>query len=142
MRSAMKGFVLFLSMCICLGAFPSRISLAASTKGNCGDGLKWEVSGDTLTISYAGYGTGIMDDFDNEDEETVTRPDGSEEYVYNYNYPWKDYRNSIRTVVIADGVTSIGRHAFADCKKIERVAIPEGVTLIGDGAFERSGSKN
>lgn len=39
-------------------------------------------------------------------------------------------------VVIPDGITAIGRHAFNDCGKLERVIIPESVTEIGDGAFQ------
>lgn len=142
MRGTMKAFIAVLSMCICFSSFPSRITLAASSQGNCGDGLKWEYKDDTLTISYTGSGTGVMDNYDNEDEDTIVNPDGSEEYIYYYNYPWKAYRNTIRTVVISKGITTVGRHAFAGCKNIRRVSIPEGVTSVGDGAFEQSGSES
>ena len=39
------------------------------------------------------------------------------------------------SVVIPDGVTSIGREAFENCKSLTGVTIPNGVTSIGDFAF-------
>ena len=38
-------------------------------------------------------------------------------------------------VVIPDGVTGIGDHAFSQCKSLTSVTIPDGVTSIGDCAF-------
>ena len=51
--------------------------------------------------------------------------------------PWKDYRSSITSVIIEDGVTRIGGLAFADCDNasLTSVTIPASVTSIGDGAF-------
>ena len=51
------------------------------------------------------------------------------------NQPWKDYRSSITSVVIGDGVTSIGNYAFSSCSNLETVTIPSGVTSIGNSAF-------
>ena len=36
---------------------------------------------------------------------------------------------------IPDGVTSVGRYAFADCKSLSSISIPNGVTSIGRCAF-------
>lgn len=88
--------------------------LAASDSGTCGKNLTWTLDeGGTLTIS----GTGAMGD-------------------YSYNaMPWYDYRNSIKTAVIEDGVTSIGDRAFWECNSLESVNIPDSVTSIGNSAF-------
>ena len=43
--------------------------------------------------------------------------------------------STISTVVIPDGVKSIGRKAFAGCNSLVTVSIPDGVTSIGQGAF-------
>ena len=84
----------------------------------CGERLTWALVDGTLTIS----GTGAMD---------------------NYNYhsmPWYSKRDQIHTVVIEEGVTSIGNHAFYSCENVESITIPEGVTNIGDYALESCSS--
>ena len=83
--------------------------------GTCGENLTWELTDDgTLTIS----GTGAMDDY--------TR----------YRYaPWYAYRSQIDSVMIGEGVTSIGAYAFCSYTGLTSVIIPAGVTSIGEEAF-------
>jgi len=69
----------------------------------------------TLTIS----GTGAMADYNGLSER-----------------PWDSYAKGIETIVIEDGVTSIGSSAFYDCASLTAVTIPAGVTTIGKYAFE------
>ena len=46
--------------------------------------------------------------------------------------PWgKD----VTTVVIKDGVKSIGNYAFYNCQKLKSITIPDSVTCIGNSAF-------
>ncbi len=49
--------------------------------------------------------------------------------------PWKDYIETITTVMIESGVTSIGNYAFYNCSSLTSVTIPASVTSIGDYAF-------
>jgi hypothetical protein len=49
--------------------------------------------------------------------------------------PWYMWSGDIKRVVIADGVTSIGKYAFMYCDDITKVTIPASVTRIGDLAF-------
>lgn len=82
--------------------------------GTCGENLTWGLDyKGTLTIS----GTGEMAD-----------------YEYG-NTPWWDNRYEILSVVIREGVTSIGKGAFEACSYLENVTIPESVIAIGDYAF-------
>ncbi len=83
--------------------------------GTCGENLTWELTNDgILTIS----GTGDIYDY------------------YCDNMPWYQYISSgITSVIIGEGVTSIGDSAFAYCSNIESIVLPEGLTSIGEDAF-------
>ena len=74
----------------------------------------WKLEGSTLTIS----GTGNMPDYES----------GSD-------VPWYSRRGEIKKVVIADGVTDIGKFAFDMCNNLTSVTIPNSVTSIGNSAF-------
>ena len=79
--------------------------------GDCGDNLTWTLyDNGTLVIS----GEGDMLD-------------------YSYDAPWSDL--DVTTVIINQGVTSIGSCAFADCISLTSVIIPASVTSIGVSAF-------
>ncbi len=60
----------------------------------------------------------------------------SDSTYYQYT-PWYISRNSIKEIVIEDGVQNIGRYAFFDCTGLTSITIPDSVTSIGDYAFER-----
>jgi len=49
--------------------------------------------------------------------------------------PWSQYLDDITTVVISDGVTSIGSMAFEGCTHLTSVVIPNSVTAIMENAF-------
>lgn len=49
--------------------------------------------------------------------------------------PWYKHRKKIRSVVISEGITSIGRSSFYNCEYLETVKISSTVTAIGDEAF-------
>jgi len=90
---------------------------------SCGSGLVWDVTANVLTITKAYPGTGAMNN-----------------YSVSYSVPstpWKDSRTSITSIVIGDGVTSIGNYAFYGCNNssITAITIPDGVTSIGNYAF-------
>ena len=89
---------------------------AAAYSGKCGDNLTWSLDTDTgvLTIS----GTGDMYD-----------------WSYDSYAPWDSNRSSVKTVVIGDSVTSIGKYAFYKCTGLTSVTIPDSVTSIGGSAF-------
>lgn len=81
----------------------------------CGDHITWTLySNGTLLVS--GYGR--MDDL-------------------SFEIPWPDeqFRERIQTVIIQDGITSIGAWFFSGCGEITDISIPSSVTTIGDYAF-------
>ena len=69
----------------------------------------------TLTIS----GSGSMEDFHSSYDPA----------------PWYAYKKDIRTVIIGDSVTYIGKYAFYDCDGLATITIPNSVTSIGGYAF-------
>ena len=103
-----------LILCILTGLlFALPIAASAVESGTCGDNLTWTLDDNgTLTIS----GTGKM---------------------YDYYSPWSNATTSVKTVVIQNGVTSIGSEAFYGCGSLTSVTIQNGVTSIGESAFYR-----
>ena len=81
----------------------------------CGDSLYWMLSDSTLTI----VGSGMMYDY------STSAP-----------APWSELKNSFHTLVLPQGLTTIGDNAFADCAALQAVAIPTTVTNIGAAAFQ------
>ena len=100
-----------------------------STPANvCGDGLTWELNGGVLTISYDGEGTGEMYDFGYEYDENPVNV-----------APWKENKSAITTVIVGDGVKSIGNYAFNDLSEnFTAVTIANSVERIGVFAFTNS----
>ena len=99
-------------------ALVASVSAIYAQSGTCGNNLTWNLNAETgvLTIS----GTGAMEDYS---------------YFPSVPAPWNNYRSSIKSVIINDGVTSIGSYAFRDCSSLTSVTIPESVTSIGSSAF-------
>ena len=61
-----------------------------------------------------------------------------------FNYTYDLYLNGdpVKNLVIPDGITSIGRHAFEYCSSIMSVTIPDSVTSIDRNAFYRCENLN
>ena len=88
--------------------------------GTCGENLTWRLDGDyVLTIT----GTGPMADYESA-----------------YEQPWHNYCDSIVSVVIEEGVTSVGTNVFGSDYVINSVTIPTSVTSIGMDALKFCGN--
>ena len=73
-------------------------------------------------------------------ELKITGTGNMTSWTYSNKVPWNSYKNKIKTVVIEEGVTSIGEMAFYGCSSLAEITIPEGVTSIGSRAFSRCSS--
>ena len=92
--------------------------------GTCGENLTWTLDNTgNLVIS----GSGSMDNFTGYFDK---------EYNYHSDAPWSKYRNSIYTIVLTSGVTSISSYAFAGCTGLTDVSIPDSVTSISPSSFQ------
>ncbi len=85
--------------------------------GECGEDVHWSL--DLNTGELVIYGEGDMKDYGGSGGST----------------PWYGYRNSIRSVTVWEGVTSLGNYAFYNCINLTEVALPEGITEIPPSAF-------
>ena len=89
--------------------------------GSCGTNLTWTLyDNNELVIS----GTGEMRDF----------------YSNNGNAPWYNYRGIIESVIINEGVTSVGACAFQNCTAVTLVELPDSLEYMGSNAFENCDS--
>ena len=89
---------------------------AYSDSYQCGPSLFYNFSSSSGTLSFSGSGT--MDNF-----------------IYD-TIPWRQNRNAITSIVIPEGVTSIGDNAFYGCSKLKSVSLPSTLKSIGDEAFD------
>ena len=107
-----------------------------SDKENTNDGLENTIESGTLTdtISWTLYdngtlvisGTGDMPDYwswMSSDDDMV---------------PW--HGETIKTITIEEGISSIGNYSFEELYDLENVELPESLYKIGDGAFKECSS--
>jgi len=106
-------------------------TLTAQTTWDCGDpsvnggaDVTAKLHNDTLTIS----GSGAMADYPAMNGLTTAL--------------WRSYSSSIRTLIIDDGVTTIGEDAFFGCSGLASVTIPSSVYLISRSFYNCIGLKN
>lgn len=99
--------------------FSGSTAEAAIIRGDCGDGLTWTLSDGVLTIS----GMGFMDDYENS------------WYGSSTGAPWGHYIDAIHSVVVGNGVLSIGDYAFQRFTSLTSVSIPTSIINYGIGVF-------
>ena len=93
----------------------SAEELTPTAGGSCGDNATWEYYESTGELKILGYGE--MYDF------------------WGVGEPWEDYTSEIKTVTIAEGITSIGDLAFFGYYTFTSVELPSTLKRIGQSAF-------
>lgn len=102
--------------------FLSLDDLPQPLVGSCGTNVNWTLN--LVTGEMLLSGSGAMFNYDS--RET----------------PWKIQSSVICSVIVSDGITSIGNSAFSDCENLANLHIGEDVRTIGDTAFCRTDLKN
>ena len=86
-----------------------------------GGNLTWDFDEETGTLTITG--SGEMADY-------------WDRYPWNlYPCPWSELRESIRRIVLPDGLTAIGHGAFQACTALTELSLPDTLESIGDAAF-------
>jgi hypothetical protein len=111
-----KLFTLFLAFAASAGML--RAEVVNGTCGADGSNLTWSLNTSTQTLTIEGNGE--IADY------------GSIRVGW---APWHEYKEDVVSVVIGDGVTSIGEYAFSDCSSMTSVTFGQGVTSIKKSAF-------
>ena len=105
-----------LAVAMMLALLPTAAFAEDSTtiKYDCGkNGNNVIATLDTVTGTLTISGTGAMKDYD----------------IINPDQPWLSQRDSIKHLVVENGVTSIGKNAFANCRSLETVELPQNGVL-------------
>lgn len=98
--------------------YSSYIYYIGENAGNCGESVTYSFDESTGLLVVSGEGA--MYDFDG--------------YEYPQT-PWKSYSASIKSLIIQDGVTSIGGNAFSECRFLNSIEISNSVVDISAGAL-------
>ena len=106
----------FLFLCV---AFCSIVASAHAINGTTDDGLSWDFTDGVLTIS----GEGAMDDY-----ATSTFGGGKKS-------PWYAHRDSVFSIVVEEGVISLGTYAFSGNTKCTSITLPASLENIAGYAF-------
>ena len=111
----LRRLILILAMTSLLISLFAPFVSAAEANGTCGGNLSWTLS-DTGVLTVSGTGT-------------------MENYSELYPAPWYSHRNEIRTIILEEGVTSIGNRAFRELENVISVKFPSTLKTIGKYAF-------
>jgi len=87
----------------------------AAASGQINSQLAWVLDGDTGTLTVSGTGA-----------------------IPSYRFshaPWYNYRESIRRIVVSEGVTEVGERAFYWSTNCTEVVLPESLTAIREYGF-------
>lgn len=120
MKKCKKITAVFLAVIMLLSVMPIAgidffKASALEASGQLSDTVSYTFDDSTGTLTISG--TGNMSDYSRNKS------------------PFYD-NSSIKTVIIEDGITSIGKNAFYYCEKLISITLPDRVTSIGDCAFE------
>lgn len=85
------------------------------TTNICGENLTYSITEDKKLVIK---GTGAMSDY-------------SESQV-----PWAAFANSLKAIIIEEGVTDISAKAFRNCVNVKEVILPDTLCTVGDQVFE------
>ena len=91
--------------------------------GVCGENVSWTLDSETKVLTISGTGEMYHDGH----------------FSDALHWHGQNLTTTIQSVVIEQGVTSVGYWAFANCTNLKTISLPDGITVIEANAFENSG---
>ena len=119
-----------ITVLVCLGILFSVKTFAKdsaaddSLSGSLGKNITWTLEGS----SDSGYTIRISGSGDTPD------------YDYTSDIPWYSHINEIKSVIVEDGITGLGKSSFYKSTSIQSVKLADSVRSIGEMCFFRNGS--
>ena len=84
--------------------------------GKCGENAQWTYDQETKELRISG--SGAMSDYES-----------------NEDVPWKMWKRELESIVVEEGISTIGKNAFCNCVELTEVSIPETMEKIETYAF-------
>lgn len=104
-RTRNRIISVFITMVIILSVIPITDTFAEVYNGIAGEKITWSFNTETEVLEINGIGN--MPSWDD-----------------SYSIPWFSFHSYIKTVVIQDGITSIGKMAFPSCTNLTSITMP------------------
>ncbi len=79
-----------------------------------------------LNQSWVLYHNGVM---------VVSGTGSMPEWTYSSSTPWYKHKGSVKTLILEEGLTTVGPNAFSGCSKLTNIVFPDSLTRISDSAF-------
>lgn len=125
MKKLTSLFIVLAMLVTTLFCFDVTSAFAANpTSGTCGDNVKWNLNTSTGVLTLSG--TGATNDYG----ETAVKGLA----------PWNKSRDSIKSIVVGEGITSLGALLFHKCTVAESVSLPSTLTKMSDTKILKYGS--
>ncbi|MBQ4101101.1 MAG: leucine-rich repeat domain-containing protein [Oscillospiraceae bacterium] len=114
-KSISLPVAIILLFTLVLGVMPTTVFAEVNASGECGNSATYTFDSTTRTLTISG--SGAIQDCSSD------------------TAPWSSYRDSIKSIVISEGVTQIGNSAFEKANLLQSVTMPSTITSIGNYAF-------
>lgn len=113
-QTVQKFYTRLLALVAALLLLIPILPTAQAVSGDCGDGVTWELTGSVLRIS----GKGAMANYR---ELSLA--------------PWAEYAQQIGSIIVEDGVTTVGSYAFFCLENVTAASLADSVKDVGEFAF-------
>ncbi len=116
--------ILSFFVCFCLAGSVIPVGAEETKSGTCGaegSSVSWVLNTKTGVLQISGAGS--VADY----SATAT--------VGNNAAPWRSYADSVKSIIIKEGITEIGKNAFAGLTELKALTLPEGLSKIEENAF-------
>ena len=108
-------FAVLLTLTLLL-VLPASATTVSGVCGSNGDNVVWSFEPSSGHLSITGAGE-------------------MKSYANSALIPWYSHHQSIKSITVGEGVTSIGSWAFADCESLTSASLPSTLTELGNCVF-------